>query len=172
MLDFSQMLLVHTETPAWYCSHENCSRTALRTCSFSGFEECQIHALCFCYRQMTRDIRSIARTCHEKRWETTNLGCRHFDKTKPEAFVNGKTPRTFEQEMAWAKVRISSICPYILFEQAQLQWLMLKNCKRLVHAIQEREPATARNASTSLRTFPALLSKHRPCGKLVAVSLG
>ena len=35
-------------------------------------------------------IRSIARTCHEKRWETTNFGCGHFDKTKPEAFVNGK----------------------------------------------------------------------------------
>ena len=27
------------------------------------------------------------------------LGCRHLDKTKPERLVNGKTQRTFEQEM-------------------------------------------------------------------------
>ena len=35
-------------------------------------------------------IRSITRTCHEKGWETTKLGCRHLDKTKPETLVNGK----------------------------------------------------------------------------------
>ena len=38
MLDFSQMLLIHMETTAWYCSHGNSSRTALRACSFSGLE--------------------------------------------------------------------------------------------------------------------------------------
>ena len=31
------------------------------------------------------------RTCHEKGWETTKLGCRHFNKTKPEKLVNGKS---------------------------------------------------------------------------------
>ena len=35
-------------------------------------------------------VRSITRTCHEKGWETTKLGCRHLDKTKPETLVNGK----------------------------------------------------------------------------------
>ena len=35
-------------------------------------------------------IRSITRTCHENRWETTKLGCKHLDKAKPEALVNGK----------------------------------------------------------------------------------
>ena len=32
---------------------------------------------------------SVAHTCHEKR-ETTKLGCRHLDKTKPDKLVNGK----------------------------------------------------------------------------------
>ena len=44
---------------------------------------------------------SVAPTCHEKRQETTTLGCGHFaqDKTRI-ARDAGKTPRTFEQEMA------------------------------------------------------------------------
>ena len=40
--------------------------------------------------------------------KTTKLGCRHLDKAKPEALVNGETPCTFEQEMAlgpkWLRV--------------------------------------------------------------------
>ena len=28
--------------------------------------------------------------CHENKLETTKLGCRHLDKTKPEKLVNGK----------------------------------------------------------------------------------
>ena len=31
-----------------------------------------------------RHICSVAHTFHEKSWETTKLGCRHLDKTKPE----------------------------------------------------------------------------------------
>ena len=34
-------------------------------------------------------ICSIARTCHEKGWESTIQGCRHLDKTKPDKLVNG-----------------------------------------------------------------------------------
>ena len=45
-------------------------------------------------------IRSVARTCHENKWETPKVDCRHLDKEKPEAIVHGKTPCTFEQEMA------------------------------------------------------------------------
>ena len=52
-----------------------------------------------------RHIGPIMNTCHENRWETTTLGCRHLDKTKPEKLVNGeKPPHTVEQEMAWAKM--------------------------------------------------------------------
>ena len=32
------MLLIHVETPAWYCSHGNCAGTALRACSSSRQE--------------------------------------------------------------------------------------------------------------------------------------
>ena len=39
MLDSSQRLLIHFVTPLWYCSHGNRSKTALRACSSSGFEE-------------------------------------------------------------------------------------------------------------------------------------
>ena len=42
------------------------------------------------WRRRYRHICSVVHTCHEKRWETTKLGCRHVDKTKPEELVNGK----------------------------------------------------------------------------------
>ena len=42
-----------------------------------------------CYRRYWH-IRSFSLTCHEKGWETTKLGCRHLEKTKPETLVNGK----------------------------------------------------------------------------------
>ena len=39
LLDFSQMQLIHVETPAWYCSHGNCSGTALLGCSTSELDK-------------------------------------------------------------------------------------------------------------------------------------
>ena len=39
MLAVVQMLLIQVETPAWYCSHGKCSKTALRACSSSGIEK-------------------------------------------------------------------------------------------------------------------------------------
>ena len=45
-----------------------------------------------CHRRYRHNC-SVARTCHEKGWETTKLGCRHLDKTKPEELVNGKKHR-------------------------------------------------------------------------------
>ena len=39
MLDSSQRLLIHIAIPVWYRSHGNRSKTALRACSWSGFEE-------------------------------------------------------------------------------------------------------------------------------------
>ena len=43
--------------------------------------ELGIHGLCIIKR---------ARVCHESRWETTKVGCRHLDKTKPEKLVKQK----------------------------------------------------------------------------------
>ena len=37
-----------------------------------------------------RHIGPIVNTCHENRWETTKLGCRHLGQHTPETLVNGK----------------------------------------------------------------------------------
>ena len=47
MLDVAQMLLIQSVTPAWYCSHGNCGRTALRACSSSGLEKVSSRRLVF-----------------------------------------------------------------------------------------------------------------------------
>ena len=39
MLHFSQMPLIHMETPEWCCSHGNRSKTALRACSSSVLDK-------------------------------------------------------------------------------------------------------------------------------------
>ena len=39
MLAVAQTLSSQIDTPAWYCSHGNCNRTALRACSSSGLEK-------------------------------------------------------------------------------------------------------------------------------------
>ena len=44
---FSQKLLIQVETPAWYCSHGNCSKTALRVGSSSGLEKVSSPRLVF-----------------------------------------------------------------------------------------------------------------------------
>ena len=49
-------------------------------------------------------------TCHEKSWETTKLGCRHVDNTKPEKLVTQKshTARSRRKwlEPQWLRMRV------------------------------------------------------------------